>query len=67
MQHEVAQEALKASPAVAVVVAHKVAGLQISEWVAILTGLYIVMQMAYLGWKWWREAHRKEPSDEADR
>lgn len=60
MQHEVTQEVLKAAPPTVVLGYHKLAGLPIPEWVAVLTGIYLVMQMAYLAWKWWREARREE-------
>ncbi len=66
MQQEVVTEALKASPAIGVVVAHKIAGFQINEWVGLVTCAYIVLQAAYLVWKWVREARRKGEEDAID-
>lgn len=45
-------EAAKAAPAVAGAAA---AGVTLNQWVAIATGLYIVLQALYLLRKWWRE------------
>lgn len=52
MKTEVVTEALKGAPAVA---GAWYAALTLNEWVAILTGVYIVVQAAYLLRKWWRE------------
>lgn len=29
--------------------------LTLNQWVALATGLYVVLQILYLGRKWWRE------------
>jgi hypothetical protein len=60
MKPELTNEALKGTPAVAGTVA---AALTLNEWVAILTGIYVLVQLAYLLRKWWRE-EKKESSDE---
>lgn len=52
MKTEVTVEALKGTPAVAGAFA---AALTLNQWIAIATGVYIVIQAAYLLRKWWRE------------
>lgn len=52
MKAEFTTEALKGTPAVAGAVT---AALTLNELVAVATGLYIVVQVAYLLRKWWRE------------
>lgn len=54
---DVAVEVQKAIPAVTVVTAGKFWDLQ--NWVYAATFIYIVLQAAYLVWKWWREANPK--------
>jgi hypothetical protein len=56
MKQEVSTQVVHAAPAVAGTV---IAGLTLNEWVAILTGIYVVLQAAYLVWKWVREARSK--------
>lgn len=56
MKHEVSTQVAHAAPALAGAV---IAGLTLNEWVAILTGVYVVVQTAYLVWKWVREARGK--------
>lgn len=56
MKHEVSTQVVHAVPAVAGAV---IAGLTLNEWVAILTGVYVITQTAYLIWKWVREARGK--------
>lgn len=60
MKPEFTTEALKGTPAVAGAVT---AALTLNEWVAILTGVYILVQLAYLLRKWWRE-EKKGKHDE---
>jgi hypothetical protein len=48
-------EAAKGTPPVAVTAA-AFAGWGVTEWVALITGFYVVLQGAYLIWKWRREA-----------
>lgn len=52
MKTEFAVEAAKGTPAVAGAVA---SALTLNEWVAIATGVYVIVQVAYLIRKWWRE------------
>ena len=52
MKTELAAEAMKGTPAVAGAVA---ATLTLNEWIAIGTGVYILVQCVYLLRKWWRE------------
>lgn len=63
VQHEVAQESLKATPAIAGAVTMS---LTADQWttivVGLVTGVYVIAQLAYLIWKWRREARQKEPT-----
>lgn len=52
MKTETVTEAVKGAPAVAGAVATV---MTLNEWVAIGTCIYIVIQVAYLVRKWWRE------------
>lgn len=55
--YDIAIETAKGAPAVAGAVA---ASLTLNEWVAVTTGIYILVQIAYLLRKWWREEHEPE-------
>ena len=58
-------QAMRGAPAVAGVVASAVT---LSEWVAVLTGLYVITQMVYLIWKWkWERIERKAEFDRKNR
>lgn len=50
--HDIAIESARGAPAVAGAVASV---LTLNEWVAVATGLYILIQCLYLLRKWWRE------------
>lgn len=52
LRESVAQEALKGAPAVAGSVT---AAMTLSEWVAVCTMAYVIVQLLYLLRKWWRE------------
>ena len=54
-QVQAAIEAAKAAPAVAGAAA---SSLTLNEWVAVATGLYIVIQALYLLRKWWRDERK---------
>lgn len=56
MKAEFTTEALKGTPAVAGAV---YSALTLNEVVAILTGIYVVVQIVYLLRKWWREEREK--------
>ena len=58
----VAVEATKSAPPVAVTSA-VIAGYSINEWVAILTGLYVLLQIAVLVRKEWRESKARQNED----
>ena len=63
MRNELAQDSLaataaKVAPSLTVVGA-TIFGLTIPDVAALLGGVFILMQMAYLVWKWRREAKRK--------
>lgn len=53
-EHAVAAAAAKAAPPVAVSGA-MIAGVPMSEIVLWLTALYLVVQICYLSWKWFKE------------
>ena len=58
-------QAMRGAPAVAGVVASAVT---LSEWIAVLTGLYVITQMFYLIWKWkWERIERKAEFDRKNR
>lgn len=54
MKTEVTQQTVYAAPP-AVATGAVLAGLTLNEWVAAATIAYIVLQAAYLGWKWYQE------------
>lgn len=58
MRQEIAQEAMKATPPVAVALAGHFAGMTLQDWVLIATLVYVVLQAGHLLWKWYREIKR---------
>jgi len=52
----IAEQALRAAPAAAGAVA---SAITLSEWVAVVTIVYIIVQVVYLGWKWSWERQEK--------
>ena len=60
---DIASEAIKAAPPVAITTAVTVGGLTLNEWVAIATLLYIVLQSGWLVWKWFHAI--KDKNNEA--
>lgn len=59
MKIEVAQQTAYSAPPV-VATGAVLAGLTLNEWVATATIAYIVLQAAYLGWKWYQEYKAKK-------
>jgi uncharacterized membrane protein len=57
---DIASEAIKAAPPVAITTAVTVGGLTLNEWVAIATLLYIVLQSGWLVWKWYHAIKDKK-------
>jgi uncharacterized membrane protein len=57
---DLASEAIKAAPPVAITTAVTVGGLTLNEWVAIATLLYIVLQSGWLVWKWYHAIKDKK-------
>lgn len=55
MKTEVSTEAMKSAPPATVAIVATAGSWSMQDWVAIATVLYIVLQAAYLGWKWYRE------------
>lgn len=51
---EIAAAGIKAAPAVAVTGAASV-GMSLEEWVFVATLVYLVLQILYLAWKFWRD------------
>jgi len=63
MQHEIAVEAAKASPALGGTIYYY---FTMNEWVGLLTAIYILVQMAFLIHKWFwaiqdRRIDKKQP------
>ena len=52
--HDISIAAAKASPPVAVITA-TASGLSLEDWVFVATLVYLVVQIAYLLWKWVRD------------
>ena len=59
---EVVAETLRAAPPVAAVGAMSVGGLSLSDWVLVATLIYIVLQIAYLLFRWMRLASQPTKS-----
>jgi len=55
VKQEVAQEAVKAAPPVAVAGAHYFLGMALSDWVLFATLIYTALLTLRLLWKWWKE------------
>jgi hypothetical protein len=55
-RQEVASETLRATPALVATAAVTVGGIPLSDWVMIATLIYIVLQIAYLLFRWMRLA-----------
>ena len=51
-QSDITDQAVRGAPAVGGAVA---SAWTLNTWLMIFTGIYIVLQIAYLGRKWWRE------------
>lgn len=52
---EAAVQGAAGTPPVVVSTAAIIGGLTLQEWVLAATLIYVVVQCAYLLWKWWRE------------
>lgn len=61
---EFASEALKGTPPVAVAASTIAGMIDWQSWVFILTALYLVMQIFFLGWKLVDKARGKKVSDD---
>lgn len=59
MRQEIAQEAYKATPPVAVTGWAWINGMTLEKWVAVATLIYIVLQAGHLVWRWYREWRKK--------
>lgn len=65
-RHDTLLQVATAAPAGIAVVATKVLGLTIENWVGICGILFLVLQAAYLVWKWRRDIlreRRRRPTD----
>lgn len=47
-------EAAKAIPPASIAAATTIGGMQLNDWVLVLTIIYLVLQISYLLWKWWK-------------
>ncbi len=56
MRVEITNEGLKATPPVVITTLSWMQGLTLTDFVALATLAYIILQSGYLVWKWWREA-----------
>lgn len=54
--HDVMKSAAEASPPVAYAALH-IFGVSMPDWVAILTLVYVLLQIGHLIWRWWRSSH----------
>lgn len=63
---EAAVQGAAAAPPVALSTAAMVGGLSLQEWMFAATLVYVVLQAAYLLWKWYREWRRSMREDRAD-
>lgn len=59
MKQEIAQEAVKAAPPVAVTGWAWLQGIPIDKLLGWATLVYVVLQTSYLLWKWYREVKRR--------
>lgn len=60
MKQEISAEAVKAAPPLAVAGAVKVLGMTMNDWVLALTLVYLILQMAWLIFKWWAAIRQKD-------
>jgi hypothetical protein len=56
--HDVMKSAAEASPPVAYASLHMF-GVSMPDWVAILTLVYVLLQIGHLMWRWAKSARRK--------
>lgn len=61
MKNTINLEALKAAPPAVVLAGEKLMGFGLSDWVFIATLAYLVMQMGFLAYKWYRLYKDKHP------
>ena len=64
LANDIASEVAKSTPP-ALVIGATVSGWGPQEWMYVLTAGYVVLQIAYLIWKWRRDARRRP--DDTDR
>ena len=58
-KNELIKNAVEAAPAAAAVTAGPVFGFALSDVTAVLGGIFLVLQMAYLIWRWRRDIRRE--------
>jgi len=58
-KHEVIAQAMQSTPSITAATATVLLGVTVSEWLGIVSIGFIVLQAAYLVWKWRREARKK--------
>lgn len=62
-EHAVGAAVAKAAPPVGVTGAHMM-GVPVSDLVLWLTLVYLVLQISYLCWKWWRDRRLADQQDQ---
>ena len=55
LKTEAATQGAYATPPLLVTAADQLGAISVNSYVAIATLVYVVMQAAYLGWKWYKE------------
>lgn len=58
-KHDVAKTVAEATPAAIAATAGPLFGIQWDKWAAMLGCLFLLLQMGYLAWKWWRDYKRE--------
>ena len=58
-KRELVSAGMQAAPGVAAAGGASVMGLQLSDWLVLLSMVFVLLQAAYLIWKWRREARRE--------
>lgn len=57
-KHDVATAAYQAAPGAAAAGGARVMGMPLSDWLVMVSMLFVALQAAYLVWKWRRDARR---------
>lgn len=63
-RHDIATAGYQALPGVAAAGGARVLGLPLSDWLVLVSMLFVALQAAYLVWKWRRDARRDQERQE---